>query len=99
MAEPIIEPQKSEVTKMDPVNSGVGAHILGPKGVEVGRLVSQYGEPLINYCIEPEGMTERPQEPEEKLPYDKGVPPFVVVGLGHCGWHPTPLNFLLYAAS
>ena len=87
MAKSIIGTEDSEVPKIDPVNFGAGEHILGPKGVELGRLVSLYGEPLINYCIEPEEMAERPKEPEEKLPYDKGVPPFVVVGLGRCGCH------------
>jgi len=70
---------------VEPMSSPKETHIRGPRGVELGRLVSLYGEPLINYCIDPVDVPI-PKESDESL-YDKGVPPFVVIGLGRCGCH------------
>ena len=51
-------------------------------GSEIEGLVSRYGKKIIEYSFRRE-IQEAQIKPED----DKGVPPFVVVGLGRCGCH------------
>jgi hypothetical protein len=51
-------------------------------GSEIEGLVSRYGKKVIEYSFRREI-----QEAQIKPQDDKGVPPFVVVGLGRCGCH------------
>lgn len=69
-----------------PLHGSSSTDIRGPRGVELGRLTSVYGAPSINYCVDPVNVPTIPKESDDSL-YDKGVPPFVVVGLGRCGCH------------
>ncbi|MCH7920123.1 MAG: hypothetical protein IIC50_19310 [Planctomycetes bacterium] len=62
-----------------------GTTIKGFRGSEIGKFVSRYGKPLTSYCLDSQSLGQ-PGE-LEKVPDDKGIPPFVVVGLGRCGCH------------
>lgn len=60
----------------------VGPPVFESYGSEIEGLVSRYGKKVIEYSFRHEI-----QEPQVKPKQDKGVPPFVVVGLGRCGCH------------
>ena len=55
---------------------------FGAAGSDIEGLVSRYGKKVIEYSFRHEI-----QEAQVKPKDDKGVPPFVVVGLGRCGCH------------
>jgi hypothetical protein len=55
---------------------------FGSYGSEMEGLVSRYGKKVIEYSFRDEM-----QEAQVKPKQDKGVPPFVVIGLGRCGCH------------
>ena len=56
--------------------------VFGSNGSEIERLVSRYGKKVVEYSFRDEI-----QEDQVKPREDKGVPPFVVLGLGRCGCH------------
>jgi len=60
----------------------VSSPVFGSSGPEIEGLVSRYGKKVIEYSFGHE-IQEAQVKPKE----DKGVPPFVVIGLGRCGCH------------
>ena len=60
----------------------VGSPGSDSDGSEIEGLVSRYGKKVIEYSFRHEI-----QDAQDKPKDDKGVPPFVVVGLGRCGCH------------
>jgi len=83
----------SEMTQQDktsgliePLGSGKVTTIRGHRGTEIGKLVSRYGKPLVSYYLGSDD-DHTPLPADQDSPDDRGVPPFVVVGLGRCGCH------------
>ena len=71
---------------IEPLGSEKVTTIRGHRGAELGKLVSRYGKPLVSYYLGSDADHTSPQADQES-PDDRGVPPFVVVGLGRCGCH------------
>lgn len=71
---------------IEPLGGSKVTTIRGYRGAEIGRLVSRYGKPLVSYKLGSEDDQQAVQA-EQETPDDRGVPPFVVVGLGRCGCH------------
>ena len=59
-----------------------GSPVFRSYGTEIEGLVSRYGKKIIEYSFRDEIRDVQVQSQA-----DKGVPPFVVVGLGRCGCH------------
>jgi hypothetical protein len=77
---------KSDTGLIEPLHGLKETTIRGYRGATVGKLVSRYGKPLISYHLDSEDQAKQDQG-NEQTPDDRGVPPFVVVGLGRCGCH------------
>ena len=60
----------------------VGSPDSDSYGLEIEGLVSRYGKKVIEYSF-----SHEIQEPQVEPNKEKGVPPFVVLGLGRCGCH------------
>jgi hypothetical protein len=89
MSDKMIVPFLEQENERKNVGTSTGLdrnRVRGLRGSELGRLVSRFGKPLIAYWIDPlEASASAPVSPD--VLSDKGVPPFVVVGLGRCGCH------------
>ncbi len=76
----------SSDTAGDSSTPAAGRNVRSPEfgsyGSEIEGLVSRYGKKVIEYSFGHEI-----QEAQVMPRQDKGVPPFVVVGLGRCGCH------------